>query len=105
MKCKIIKIPLIPCDLKIFVGKSGFAKFLRECQRITKSKWTFDENVSGYCFQNIIWIYDFNLETVFHECSHFYDWLFEYLDCKEEDEFKAYLVSYISVELIKFIGE
>ena len=98
-----IDIPLIPCKLNVFVGQSSFDGFLQECQK-KNLDWVFENDVSGYCYENNIWVFNLDSpEIIFHECQHFYDWLFEYLHCKDESEFKAYLFSYINIEIVKIL--
>lgn len=65
----------------------------------------FDAYSDGYQFENYIWVENRrDTEVLLHELQHYLDWLFKYLGCRKEKEFKAYLASYVIKSVLKTVG-
>lgn len=95
-----IEIPLVDIDLFIFVGKFELEEFKKEINKDNK-EWIPDEKMSGYTAENYIWLYEYKRKTLIHELIHFLDWLYLYVGCENESEFKAFLGEWIIDNAIK----
>lgn len=89
-----IVIPIIEIDLYILIGKEGLKEYKKQIHKHNKD-WEPDKNICGYCAENYIWLYKYNRKTLIHEIIHFLDWLYKYISCEDEPEFKAFLGEYI----------
>jgi hypothetical protein len=57
--------------------------------------------MSGYAAENYIWLHEYNRKTLIHELIHFLDWLYKYISCENESEFKAFLGEYVIDSALK----
>jgi hypothetical protein len=95
-----IEIPIIDVDLIIFIGSDGLEEFKKEIKKDNK-EWEPDKKMAGYAAENYIWLYEYKRKTLIHELIHFLDWLYVYVGCENETEFKAFLGEYIIENAIK----
>ncbi len=95
-----ITIPIINVDLFILIGKDGLNEFKKEVNK-DNSEWIPDSKMKGYAAENYVCIYKYDRVVLIHELIHFLDWLYEYLACKNESEFKAYLGEYVISTVLK----
>ena len=97
----IIKIPLIDIKLFINIGNEGLKEYNKQIKDIEEA-WSNRSNVLGLQYTNHIYIENFNdNEVIFHEVTHFLEWLYEYIGCKDESEFKAYIGGYVIDKILK----
>jgi hypothetical protein len=98
-----IKIPLTPVRLFVYVGKNELKKYAKKIKKISNG-WEPENKMSGYSLENYIWIHKSNSKkTIIHELLHFLDWLYSYLSCENENEFKSYLGEWVILNVQKKI--
>jgi len=96
---RLIDIPLTDYSLLIYTGTKGRASFNHHVLMDYKD-WEDNSDNDAMHYKNHIYIEDItDKEILLHEVAHFLEWLYEYLDCEKEPEFKARLFTYIIMEL------
>lgn len=99
---KLIEIPYSPVSLLIFTGQKGRGIFNTKVE-FQHPEWVDDPDADGMHFQNNIYILDFDdKDILFHEITHFFQWLFEYMEIEAEMEFQANLSSHVICEILKY---
>ena len=98
-----IDIPFIKHKLNIYIGSEGRTLF----DHIVEAKypeWDGDIESDGMHYENYIFVEDTrNSEVLFHEISHFLDWLYGKLNCQYESEFKACLMAHVMSKYFRII--
>lgn len=98
-----IKIPMVSVNLIILLGNGGLKKFKEEINKHSNAiSWEPEKTAIGYHAENYIWLQNYQRKTLIHELSHFLNWLYEYLQCEKESEFKAFLSEYVIDSTLKY---
>lgn len=107
---KTFTIPLIDKVLELYWGEKGWKPFFNACKKagsnIDKDPFSSDPNKhpgGGRADGSWVWVENIrDRSLLIHEISHFLDMLYDFVGCKEEREFKAYLAEYVLDTAISF---
>lgn len=92
---KSIEVPFMSLKLNIYTQKKGRLSFIEHVQTELPD-FKDDLEVDGWHFKNHIYVENMKQRDIlFHELSHYLEWLYDYLSCTNESEFKACLMAYI----------
>ncbi len=99
---RIIDIPFADHKLMLYIGKKSRNSFCSQVH-LDHPEWKDDINCDGMHFNNHIFIEDEKDKNILlHELSHYLEWLYDELSCKNELEFKACLFSDIIRSVFKW---
>lgn len=108
MNLEIIEIPYSPISLFLYNGEDGLKDFKQRMCILYPGREMpegYQDN-DGMCVKNTLWVEDKkDIENIFHELQHFFDYLFEYIGIIEEGEFKACIVGHVANEVIKWVAQ
>lgn len=92
---QIIDIPFVDHKLYIYSGNEG-RKLFKNQVKLDYPEWKDEDDSDGMHYQNHIFVENLdNIKILLHEISHYMEWLYDELNCKDESEFKACLLAHI----------
>ena len=97
-----IDIPFIDHKLYIYSGIKGRESF--NCQvKLDYPEWKDEDDSDGMHYQNYIYVEKLeNTKILLHEVGHYLEWLYNELDCQNESEFKACLLTYVIEKVFRW---
>jgi hypothetical protein len=96
----IIETPFMQKNLLILSGDEGRDIFNTKVRELYP-EWIDIDDADGLQYDNYIYVEDIenNLNILIHELSHYLDFCFKELSCKDESEFKAKLTEFIFTDI------
>lgn len=106
---KEFKIPMIDQSFFIYIGEDDYYTWVKHVKKEVPRYLVDDECTGltgGSTADRLIWLGNSGDEIlIYHELSHYFHFLFNEMACSEENEFKAYISSWVHSEVFKYIEE